>query len=345
MIQIDYVFLEYGTVDQMSCNNDWAPLREIIVGTAKGYRTPKLNRSFMSCQFPEYDEKDIPVGPYPPWIINDQESDLETLVKVLRSLGVVVYRPDTTYGELEHNWHYYSPRDCTLIIGDTIIETPSPNFNRQYETWGYRKIFNRMWESGYKWIKAPTPILFDENFREETDGVPSLNNHEILFEAANCIRVNDDILYQVSNTGNEKGARWLQDVLGDKYKVHMCKNLYSYAHLDSTIIPLREGLVMYNASRVTEENEPDLFKSWDKIWIHKCLSSIRRTNLPWGASEWIGLNMLSINPYLAVVDKKQKEMIDKLKEYKIETIPLELRHDRLLAGGFHCVTLDLVRDD
>ena len=346
MIQIDYVFLEYGTGEQMSCNNDWGQLREIIVGTAKGYRTPKLTKSFMSSQFPEYDEKDIPVGTYPSWIISDQESDLETLVKVLRSLGVVVYRPDTTYADRHDNWHYYSPRDCTLIVGDTIIETPSPNFNRQYETWGYRKIFNRMWDNGYKWIKAPTPILFDENFKEEIEGVPSLNNEEILFEAANCVRVNDDILYQVSNTGNEKGARWLQSVLGDKYKVHICKNLYSYAHLDSTIIPLREGLVLYNASRVTEDNEPELFKSWDKIWIDECYTDKSiMTDLPYGASEWIGLNLLSISPDFMIVDKKQKQLIEKLNQHKFEIIPLELRHDRLLAGGFHCVTLDLVRDD
>ena len=201
-----------------------------------------------------------------------------------------------------------------------------------------------MWESGYKWIKAPTPILFDKNFKEEITGVPSLNNEEILFEAANCIRVNDDILYQVSNTGNEKGARWLQSVLGDKYKVHLCKNLYSYAHLDSTIIPLREGLVLYNASRVTEDNEPELFKSWDKIWIDECHSTKLWTNLPWGASEWIGLNLLSINPNLVIVDQKQKQLIEKLEKHNMEILPLELRHDRLLAGGFHCVTLDLKRD-
>ena len=170
-----------------------------------------------------------------------------------------------------------------------------------------------------------------------------MNNHEILFEAANCVRVNDDILFQVSNTGNERGARWLQDILVDK-KVHLCKNLYSYAHLDSTIIPLREGLVMYNASRVNEDNEPELFKSWDKIWIDECYSAAPRTNLPWGASEWIGMNMLSIDKHLAVVDRKQKQMIKKLEEHHIDVIPLELRHDRLLAGGFHCVTLDLVRD-
>lgn len=326
----------------MSVHNDWAPLEEIIVGTAKGYRIPPLSRSFVKSQFPEYNEDDIPVGPYPDWVIEEAEEDLEILSETLRSLDIVVHRPDLTYADLHDNWHYYSPRDCTLIVGDTIIETPSPIINRQYETWGYRKIFNNLYESGYKWIKAPTPILFDDSFKEDARGVPSLNNHEILFEAANCVRVNDDILFQVSNTGNERGARWLQDVLVDK-KVHLCKNLYSYAHLDSTIIPLREGLVMYNASRVNEDNEPDLFKSWDKIWIDECYSAAPRTNLPWGASEWIGMNMLSISPMLAIVDKKQEQIIKKLEEHRISVIPLELRHDRLLAGGFHCVTLDLRR--
>ena len=57
------------------------------------------------------------------------------------------------------------------------------------------------------------------------------------------------------------------------------------------------------------------------------------------------MNLLSVNPNLVIVDRKQKHIIDKLKEYNIESIPLELRHDRLLAGGFHCVTLDLLRHD
>ena len=174
--------------------------------------------------------------------------------------------------------------------------------------------------------------------------MPSLNNIEILFEAANCVRVNDDILYQVSNTGNSLGAKWLQRVLGQKYRVHEAKNLYSYAHLDSTIIPLREGLVLYNASRVTPENEPALFKSWDKIWIDECESTNNNFNLPWGASEWIGLNMLSINQNLAIVDSKQSKLHEELNKHGIEVIPLELRHDRIISGGFHCVTLDLKRN-
>jgi len=55
------------------------------------------------------------------------------------------------------------------------------------------------------------------------------------------------------------------------------------------------------------------------------------------------MNFLSVNDKLAIVDKKQTELISKLKAKGIESIPLELRHDRIISGGFHCVTLDLKR--
>ena len=75
----------------MSSCNDWAPLKEIIVGTAKTYNTPKLSRSFHKTQFPEYNEEDIPVGPYPDWVIEEAEEDLNILADTLEALGVVVH--------------------------------------------------------------------------------------------------------------------------------------------------------------------------------------------------------------------------------------------------------------
>ena len=338
----------------MSCNNDWGELKEIIVGVADFANIPAPNISFLKCQFPEYEESYIKqfTGYFPQQIIDEQNEDLNTLSQTLESLGVTVHRPDTRFAEKEtisptwrgKNWHYHCPRDLTLIIGNNIIETPSPIWNRQFETWAYRDIFFKLFKEGYNWIKSPIPLLEEDNYKDDITGVPSLNNKEILFEAANCVRVNNDILFQVSNTGNSLGATWLQRVLGDKYKVHEAKNLYSYAHLDSTIIPIREGLVLYNSSRVNSKNEPDLFKSWDKIWINDCSTSEPTHSLPWGASKWIGLNMLSVNENLVIVDKKQNEVHKKLKNYNVDVIPLELRHDRLISGGFHCVTLDLKRN-
>jgi len=337
----------------MRCDNDWDTLKEIIVGTADFATIPDPNISVLKCHFPEYEESYVKnqSGYYPKQIIEEQNEDLQTLVDCLESLGVKVHRPNTKWAKEDikspswfgKNWHYYSPRDMHLIIGDTILEAPSPIWNRQFESWGYRHIFMDLWKRGYKWFKAPTPILEDHNYKEDTNGVPSLNNIEILFEAANCIRVNNDIIYQISNTGNLLGSEWLQSVLPE-YNIKTYDSIYSYSHLDSTIIPLREGLVLYNASRVNLSNEPEIFKKWDKIWIEECKKSNTNFGLPWGASEWIGLNMLSVSPSLAIVDRKQKEVHDKLNKAGINTIPLELRHDRLLAGGFHCVTLDLVRE-
>ena len=338
----------------MASHNEWDPLKKVIVGTADTSSIPYPNISTMKCQFPEYDEAYVldMCGRFPKQLIEEQNEDLDQLADTLKDLGVEVFRPTTEFS-MTHtesptwngmNWHYHCPRDLTLIVGDTIIETPSPIWNRQFETWGYQHIFQQMWDEGYNWIKAPIPKLLSANYKDDTRGVASLNNYEILFEAANCVRVNNEILYQVSNTGNRIGGEWLQRVLGEHYTVHIADDLYSFAHLDSTIVPIREGLVLYNASRVTPENEPEIFKSWDKIWIDECVSSENSPfGLPWGASEWIGCNLLMVNPSLAIVDIKQRQIHEKLKAYGVETIPLELRHDRIISGGFHCVTLDLER--
>jgi glycine amidinotransferase/scyllo-inosamine-4-phosphate amidinotransferase 1 len=32
-----------------------------------------------------------------------------------------------------------------------------------------------------------------------------------------------------------------------------------------------------------------------------------------------------------------------LEDYNVLVLPLELRHSRTLGGGYHCVTLDIVR--
>jgi N-dimethylarginine dimethylaminohydrolase len=54
--------------------------------------------------------------------------------------------------------------------------------------------------------------------------------------------------------------------------------------------------------------------------------------------------MLVVDPNTVIVDQAQIELIKTLKSYQFTVIPLQLRHSRTLGGGFHCVTLDLVRN-
>ena len=113
-------------------------------------------------------------------------------------------------------------------------------------------------------------------------------------------------------------------------------------HIDSTIVPLREGLVLLNGSRVNESNCPDAFKSWEKIYINDVVPQ-SFYNYPY-ASKWIAMNMLVVDPNTVIVDAAQTDLIKLLLTKDFEVIPLTLRHSRTLGGGFHCVTLDLLRE-
>ena len=66
-----------------------------------------------------------------------------------------------------------------------------------------------------------------------------LTENEILFEAANTVRIGKDLLYLVSSSGNRKGAKWLQSVLGNDYNVHVTDKLYRASHLDSTVLCIK----------------------------------------------------------------------------------------------------------
>jgi N-dimethylarginine dimethylaminohydrolase len=130
-------------------------------------------------------------------------------------------------------------------------------------------------------------------------------------------------------------------MLGKKYRVHIIDNLYSYAHIDSTISVLRDGVVVLNGSRVNENNCPKLFQGWTKIYVNDVVPQTF-FNYPY-ASKWIALNMFSIDPKTVIVDQNQTDLIRRLEQIGQTVVPLELRHSRTLGGGFHCVTLDLER--
>jgi glycine amidinotransferase/scyllo-inosamine-4-phosphate amidinotransferase 1 len=99
---------------------------------------------------------------------------------------------------------------------------------------------------------------------------------------------------------------------------------------------------MVNASRVNADNLPNVFKDWETIWVTDVVAQ-KFFEYPY-ASKWIAMNMLVVDPETVIVDKHQTNLMNMLELYNFTVIPLELRHSRTLGGGFHCVTLDLVRE-
>jgi glycine amidinotransferase len=165
-------------------------------------------------------------------------------------------------------------------------------------------------------------------------------NEGMVLDAANVLRLGPDkMLFLESASGNRAAYNWLCKEL-PKVNIELC-NFYAGVHIDSTIVALREGLVMFNASRVKPKTVPKVFKHWEKIWVDDVVAQ-SFYQYPY-ASKWIAMNMLVVDPHTVICDKYQTALIKTLERHNFTVVPLELRHSRTLGGGFHCVTLDLER--
>lgn len=332
-------------------NNEWGKLKEVFVGTIDNANMPIHGKDLHAVNYA--DKNEVPkneIGRFDLKVYEETFEDLEKLSNILKDCGVVVRRPNTiqtentiSNGFWETDQYYtYCPRDTVTVIGNTILEAPMTLRSRQYETYCFRDQFIEYMKEGAKWVSAPRPMLKDDSYQLDDLTKMTLTEREPVFDAANILRSNKDILYLISNTGNKLGAKWLQNLLGSEYKVHILENLYSYSHLDSTIALLREGLCLLNPARVNENNMPEILKSWDKIWSPPMVDigyyKVER------ASVWVGINLLSVDENTVIVDNRQTELIKELKKYKIDALDCKIRHSRTLGGSFHCVTTEMLRD-
>jgi N-dimethylarginine dimethylaminohydrolase len=304
---------------KIQSSNEYSTLRSVIVGTAQHANWPSQDLEFRKMEeTTRWKHSSVPSGPVEPAIIEQTEKELEEICNVLVRYGVEVLRPSEYNYQLADAMYGYCPRDRLLVIDDKIIDCNMRFPIRQGEIMTYE-------------------YLPEKN-------IVKINDPEVVFDAANVLRHNDDLLYLVSDSGNLKGAEWLQKQFPDK-KVHVLDNIYQGVHIDSTITVLNERTVVLNAGRINGKNLPDIFKNWNIIWINeKDIMPTGFYKYPY-ASKWMALNMFSINRNTVMVDRDQKEIIRKLEQRNFTVIPSKLTHSRTLGGGFHCCTLDLWREN
>lgn len=298
--------------------NEWDLLKEVVVGRADFANWPVHDPVFVrEGKKTTWHKTPVPRGPVPDWIIDEANEDLDLLSAVLEQCGAKVYRPKALNYQARDGMYGYCPRDRLLVYGNTIVDPAMMYPCRDMETEALEDIIYRA----------------DTVFRMPRDD-------GMILDAANILRLNDTILYLESASGNQKAAKWLQNKFPDT-QFEIC-NFYSGVHIDSTIVPLREGLVLVNASRVNSSNLPKVFNNWKVIWVDDVVTQ-DFYQYPY-ASKWIALNMLVVDPFTIIIDKNQKKLIRLLETFNFTVIPLQLRHSRTLGGGFHCVTLDLIRE-
>jgi len=304
-------------MDLINSYNEWSPLKKIVVGSATHANWPVNDPVFAKeSEKTTWQESPVPRGPVPERIIEETNEDLDGLVTTLTGLGVQVVRPDPLNFQVHDGLYNYCPRDRLLVYGSTIVDPAMMYPCRDMELQCYHDIV----DSADRYLFMP-------------------RNEGFVLDAANVCRLGDKMLFLESASGNRKAYDWLCAQLPD-VEIELC-NFYAGVHIDSTIVPLREGLVMLNASRVNFDNVPRVFDGWHKIWVNDVVAQ-DFYQYPY-ASKWIAMNMLVVDPHTVICDRNQIQLIRTLESYKFTVIPLELRHSRTLGGGFHCVTLDLQR--
>lgn len=298
--------------------NEWDPLKQVIVGSATDANWPVNDPVFSKeSEKTTWTETPVPRGPVPQRIIEESNEDLDILATTLTGLGVDVIRPDPLNFQTHDGMYNYCPRDRLLVHGTTIVNPAMMYPCRDMELQCYHDV-----------VDAAEHYHF----------MP--RNEGMILDAANVCRLGDKMLFLESASGNRKAYEWLCDIFPN-VEIELC-NFYAGVHIDSTVVPLREGLVLLNGSRVTEENCPQVFTDWEKIFVDEVVPQ-EFYQYPY-ASKWIALNMLSVDPNTVICDKKQTSLANTLEKKGFTVIPLELRHSRTLGGGFHCVTLDTWRE-
>jgi glycine amidinotransferase len=64
---------------------------------------------------------------------------------------------------------------------------------------------------------------------------------------------------------------------------------------------------------------------------------------PQFSSQWMSMNVLSLDPERVLVDEQQVELMARLEDWGFQPIPLPFDHVGPFGGSFHCVTLDVRR--
>ena len=301
-----------------SCN-EWGRLRRVVVGDATWANWPINDPVYRrEAQHSLWTETAAPEGAVPQWVIDETNEDLSQLCAVLAQHGAEVVRPAARNFQQHDGLYNYCPRDRFLIWGNTVVDPAMmyPCRDQEYECY--------------------TDILMDAR---RIISMPR-NGLNMVLDAANILRLGNSMLMLESASGNRAAYDWMCSHFPG-VPIELC-NFYSGVHIDSTVVALREGLVLLNGTRVNDSNCPRVFDDWEKIYVTDVVPQ-EFYQYPY-ASKWIGLNMLSIDPNTVIVDAAQTDLIRTLEQRKFTVIPLTLRHSRTLGGGFHCVTLDLVRD-
>lgn len=350
-------------------NTSFGKLKEVIVGrelslesrvadiTFKNFYKESLGQEIYEQRFDGYKISKK--------LIDKRNIDLDNLANILQKLNIIVYRPDT----INKVVHFQTPtfrsemssasnvRDITLVYNDYIVETPTYVRNRYFENMSLYKVFSKCYDNGYggKWIKAPATQLLestidldDWKLKRDFSNIPS--NFEMAIDGAQFLRIGKDVIVNVTTYNHYLGFQWVKSFFPET-QFHMIS--IADNHIDGAIACLKPGMFLVDPKyKNIKDLLPQKFKTWeflmpneDDLTKNIDIRGMTDVDIRLASSRGMDINILSIDENTCVVSNRAVCVKNLLERNGFNVISVQLDNGEIFAGGIHCSTLDLIRDD
>lgn len=351
----------------INSNTSFGKLKEVIVGrelcitkriadvTFKYFYKEALEQGLYRKEFGGYEiSYDI---------LQLRRKQLDDLAKLLEKLNIKVYRPDevTKVKQLRtptfdtENSSASNVRDLTLVYKNKIIETPTFIRNRYFENLQLYDIFNNAFDNGNggQWIHAPLTKLTEDtidldDWHNERDFNNIPKKYEMAIDGAQFLRIGKDVIVNVATYNQFNGYNWIKSFFPES-KFHLIKS--NDNHIDGELICLKPGVFLANPNfKQYEYQLPEKFKKWKFLYPTNLTENINVNGMTdidirLASSRGMDINVLSIDENTVLVNKRAIGVKDILDKNGFDVIEVELDYGEIFAGGIHCSTLDLVRED
>lgn len=339
--------------------NEWDPLEEVVVGIVDGAVVPPWD-SVTQATMPDHAAwffKKYGGKQFPKKMIEKASEELDGLATLFTNLGITVRRPLPMDFSVQYATPWWTsrglyaamPRDVVIVFGDIMVEAPMAWKTRYFEAFAYHPLLLEYFQKGARWLPAPKSTMderfFDKNYDPEKPYIGDqkqfpISNIEVAFDAADFVRFGRDVLVQRSHVTNSLGIEWVRRHIGPEFRVHEVEFDDPHPmHIDTTIVPLAPGKILINPYWV--KKLPAMFDSWDVLVAPPPAKPF--DSALYFSSDWLSLNMLSIDEKRVIVEEGEQPLIDALTGWGFEPIPIPFRNFYPFGGSMHCATLDIRR--
>ncbi|KAK2764892.1 hypothetical protein FQN54_008589 [Arachnomyces sp. PD_36] len=331
-------------------DNEWSPLRSIIVGRAEHSCFPSEPARMIEATMPEeYVGEFKPNNPFPPEIVKAATEELDNLARILEAEGIHVYRPKEVNWTQVGGYTGAMPRDGLMTVGNTVIESVYAwECRRQEIKLGFTEILDSIAKDpNVTIVRRPSPAGEQSVYEKVLpDQLWAIDNTRPAFDTADFLRFGKVLIGQLSHVTNMKGVEYLRKAVPEGYTVELIDVQDKHAmHIDTTIAPLREGLLLYNPERTSEEilRKHDVLKNWE---MHPYPGTPKAHAYPplYMTSAWLTLNFLVLDGHKIVIEEQDTQLQDLLRSLGMEPILCPMRNVYCLGGSLHCATVDIVRE-